>query len=376
MKPRLLFIVNVDWFFVSHRLPIALEALQQGYDVHLACQVTNHQQTIENMGIRVHPIDLSRSGLSLWLEFKSIYQIFKIVKLVQPELVHLVTIKPVIYGGIVSRIAKIHGRVASVSGLGYVFVANNFTAKLIRPFISYLYKLSLNRDNTRVIFQNPDDLALLVTNGSVKKDQCVLIRGSGVDLTKFEVAAEPRGDFVVMLVARLLIDKGVYEFVQAAKILNNRSIKIRFVLVGEPDFGNPNSITLEQFQEWKSEGLVECLGFCADVSSMMSKANLIVLPSYREGLPKSLLEAAASGRAVVTTDVPGCRDAIENGVTGLLVPVKNAEALAHAIESLLVDEDKRHSMALAGRLLAEKEFDIVKVVDIHMKIYSSLRRDV
>lgn len=369
-KKRILFIVNVDWFFISHRLPIALEALENGFDVHVACAITDKAELLLNHGVTVHPLDLSRGGIGLLGELKAIFQMMDVIRTVNPDVLHTVTIKPVLYGNLAARFFGVPKRIASISGLGYVFIAQGARAKLFRSFISILYRLALGGAN-KVIFQNTDDRDRLKEISAIKSGQEVYIRGSGVNLKVHSVLVEPTGAPVVMLVARLLIDKGVNEFVAAAKMLRDRRPDVRMVLVGDVDPDNPKSIAAETLDQWVGERVVEHWGYSHDIPSTIAKANVVVLPSYREGLPKSLIEAAACGRAVVTTNVPGCRDAIEPNKTGLLVPVKSVEPLAEAIITLIDNVDLRHKFGRKGRQLAEEAFDIRDVVKKHIDIYKS-----
>lgn len=366
---KLLFIVNVDWFFISHRLPIALAAIKQGFEVHIACGITDKKTLLENHGIIVHPLVLSRSGLSVLNELKTLKQLFLVIKALCPDITHCVTIKPVLYGNIVARLLRVPVRVSSISGLGYVFIANGLKAKSFRLFISTLYKLALSGSQT-IIFQNSSDKDVLKAFGAVKTEQEVFIRGSGVDLNLYPVLQEPAGKTVVMLIARLLVDKGVNEFSSAAKIINSIRNDVRMVLVGDIDIENPKSVSAHQIKTWVDNGILEHWGHSQNVPETIAKSNIIVLPSYREGLPKSLIEAAACGRAVITTDVPGCRDAIEHNKTGLLVPVKSAGLLAKAIIKLVDNKELRYQFSINGRKLAESAFDINDVIDKHLDIYT------
>ncbi|OCQ54410.1 N,N'-diacetylbacillosaminyl-diphospho-undecaprenol alpha-1,3-N-acetylgalactosaminyltransferase [Photorhabdus australis subsp. thailandensis] len=366
---KLLFVVNVDWFFISHRLPIALSAMNQGYDIHLACGITNQYHYLIGLGINVHPLPLSRSGTSWFNELKTFKTIFQVIKNIKPDIIHMVTSKPVIYAGIASLVLGINKRVASISGLGYIFIDNTIKSKIIRFLVIKFYKLSLHNNKTNVIFQNKNDRDLFCSLNILKKDNSLIIRGSGVKVDNYHVIPEPNDIPVVMLVARLLYDKGVMEFVNAAKILKSEGIQIRMVLVGNTD-ENPKSVKKEEIDHWVKQEIVEYWGYRHDIDNIMSKANIIVLPSYREGLPKSLIEAAACGRAVITTDVPGCRDAIINNVTGLLVPVKDSFALSEAIQDLISNSEKRNNMANEGRKLAERVFDISLVISKHLEIYN------
>jgi glycosyltransferase involved in cell wall biosynthesis len=291
---------------------------------------------------------------------------------VRPDVVHLVTIKPVLLGGLAARLAGVPAVVAAVSGLGFVFMARGAKAAVRRWLVGVLYSVALGHRNLKVIFQNADDLRSLAKVAHLPAAKVAMIRGSGVDLARYAHAPMPGGVPVVMLAARLLADKGVLEFVQAARLLRQRGCNTRFVLAGTVDTANPTSFTDAEVSAWVAEGVVEWWGQREDMPQVLAAAYLVVLPSYREGLPKVLIEAAACGRAVVTTDVPGCRDAIDPGVTGVLVPVRNAEALADAMGALIENSVRCKAMGDAGRVLAEKAFDIRRVVAAHLHIYQEL----
>ncbi|MBL4852009.1 MAG: glycosyltransferase family 4 protein [Gammaproteobacteria bacterium] len=374
MNNKLLFIVNVDWFFVSHRLPIALQAMNEGYEVHLLCTVTNKTEYLEGIGLTVHPFSFSRSGKNTVKEFFSVFKLYKQIKRIKPDLIHLVTIKPVLYGGIVARLLKVPAVVSAISGLGFLFVERaGLRVNFLRYAVLFLYRLAMNHPNQRVIFQNPTDRNILVKAGGVEKNKTSLIRGSGVNLRDYLATPEPDGVPIIVMASRLLKDKGVYEFVAAARIIHSKGVKGRFQLIGEPDTGNLESVSVESVLAWQEEGIVECLGLRSDIAELFSKAHIIVLPSYyAEGLPKVLIEAAASGRAIITTDMPGCRDAIEPGKTGLLIPARDEQALVSVIEQLIEDVSLRQRMGREGRRLAEKEFSIEKIVQAHLDIYKTL----
>jgi len=369
---RLLFMVNDPGFFLSHRLPVALAAQHAGYEVHVATADGPAISDIPVKELEHHVLPLSRSGKNLFLEFGTLVAIYRLFRRINPDVVHLVTIKPVLYGGIVARIVGVPGVVVAISGLGAVFIAQTPMAGILRRLVRSLYKLALGHKNLKVIFQNPDDRAILQGLGAVRPEQTVMIRGSGVDLADYPVAPEPDGIPVVAFAARLLKDKGVGEFVEAASQLQVRGIQARFLLIGSPDPGNPASVTNKELDAWEREGIVELLGYRKDIPDLFARSHIVVLPSYREGLPRVLIEAAACGRAVITTDVPGCRDAIEPDKTGLLVPVRDSVALADAIERLIKDSDLRRRMGKAGRELAEREFAIEKVVAAHLEVYRTL----
>ena len=376
MKPKLLFIVNIDWFFLSHRLPIAIEALNQGYEVHVATGISNKLEELRLHGFFVHQLPIGRGRTIFVNEVRAFWRILRVLIKIRPDVVHLVTIKPVLYGGIAARIASVPAVVAAISGLGFVFMAKGWRAAITRFLVSCLYRASLGKRNLKVICQNPDDRETLMEIAHLPLEKVVMIPGSGVDLTTYKVMPLPQGVPVVIMAARLLRDKGVNEFVAAAQMLAQRNVAVHFWLVGDPDPGNPAAITRDELSAWENEGAVTILGYRSDIPNLFSKANIVVLPSYYgEGLPRTLVEAAACGRAVVTTDHPGCRDAIESGRSGLLVPVRDPLALADAIQRLIDDPELCQSMGQAGRALAEREFSIVKIVDTHMKTYKELEED-
>ncbi|MFY1983141.1 glycosyltransferase family 4 protein [Achromobacter xylosoxidans] len=370
---RLLFVVNNPAFFMSHRVPVALAAQRAGYDVHVATMDGPAVADIEALGMTHHAIPMTRSGKHPLQELGTLLALLRLFRRLRPQVVHLVTIKPVLYGGIAARLARVPGMVAAISGLGFVFLSNSLKMRLVRAVVARLYRLALGHRNSRVIFQNGADRDLLKSLGAVRDEQVVLIRGAGVDLDLCRALPEPPAPpVVVTMVARLLRDKGVQEFVQAARLLRERGVPVTMRLVGGVDAGNPASATPAEVEVWQREGCVQALGERADVPQLYADSHIAVLPSYREGLPKSLIEAAACGRAVVTTDVPGCRDAIDPGKTGLLVPVRDPQALADAIARLAGDATQRQAMGAAGRALAEREFNIERVARIHVDLYDTL----
>lgn len=375
MNPKLLFVVNTDWFFISHRLPIARSAIKEGYEVHIAVGITTsaNRVSLEQNGLIVHPLELSRSSLSVSSTIITLRQIWSIYKSVYPDIVHLVTIKPVILGGILARIVGVPCLVVAFSGLGFVFVAHGFRATVRRHLVGLLYAFVLGHNNLKAIFQNPDDKAILSRIVQLSESKVAMIRGSGVDLTEYVYSPLQEGIPVVLFAARLLVDKGVRQFVEAARQIKQQRVLARFVFAGKIDPGNPLSLTECELAQWVREGVVEHWGERADMPHVLTLAYLVVLPSYYgEGLPKVLIEAAACGRAVVTTDHPGCRDAIEQGVTGVLVPVRDANALAVAIKKLLDDPVSCKAMGRAGRAMAEQVFDVKSVVAKHIEIYEEL----
>lgn len=374
MKKKLLFIINNPHYFLSHRLPIALAAQEQGYEIHVATGEPDILPKIREEGFSYHFIPLSRSGRNVFSETKSIIAMYHLMRRIRPTLVHLITIKPVIYGSLAARYARVPAVVAAVTGLGYAFIDHHAEARLLRKIVVQLYRLAFRHKNLKVLFQNDDDKKTLLSFRALKEEQTVLIRGSGVDLSHYVYSKEPKvSPFVVVLASRLLKDKGVVEYAGAAKLLKNANLNIRFLLAGYLDPGNPSSINEAQLKEWTHAQDIEYIGY-QDTAALFPQVHLVVLPSYREGLPRVLVEAAACGRAVITTDVPGCRAAIIPGKTGLLVKVRDPASLAEAIHALLVNKSLRNTMGMEGRKLAETEFDIKKIVEGHLQVYHQIDR--
>ncbi|SVA99754.1 uncharacterized protein METZ01_LOCUS152608 [marine metagenome] len=290
---------------------------------------------------------------------------------VKPDISHLITIKPVVYGGIISKFIKMSGVISAIPGLGYTFINQDMTTKILRTIISFLYRLSFSRESLSVIFQNEDDRRKLIKLTKIDASKTVLIKGSGVDLDRFSMKPFPQGKPMVTMISRIQKDKGVLEFVEAAKILREKGNKAQFQLAGVHDTNYPSSISEKEINLWREEGIIDLLGYRKDINFLLENSHLVILPSYREGLPKVLLEAAASGRPVITSNVPGCRDAIKENITGILVPVKDPKALANKIEFLLDNRDLLKKMGKAARMLAEKEFSIEKVVNKHLDLYKA-----
>lgn len=355
---RILFVVNADWFFLSHRTALAEAAANHGYEVIVATPNTGQAHAIIDRGYGYYEIPDNVKGLSPnpIAELKTLFALYRLIKEVQPDIVHLSTPKVVTYGSIAARMLKNTPVISLVSGLGYLF-SKGRKARLLNPLVKVLYRLALRHPRSCTVFQNPQDRAVFVRNGFVDQDCTSLIRGSGVDCCLFVPCDEPPCSRIVLLPSRLLWDKGVGEFVQAARELRDTYPDVRFVLAGQPDNGNPTSIPEKQLTEWANEGVIEWWGHRTDMPNVMAAASIVVLPSYHEGLPKALLEAAAAGRPIVATDIAGCREAVREGVNGCLVPVGDSKALAKAIDKLLSSSLLRHTYGMAGRQICIREFD-------------------
>ena len=371
---KILILVNYLSFFLSHRLPIAEALLAKGFEVFIGYGELRgaDPKLLEQRGFKVDFIPMQLGGFNLLRDLKTLYYIWGFFKRVKPDIVHLVTIKPYLYGGIISRLCGVRGLITAVSGLGTLFINKDLKSKLIRLLLYPIYKLAFNHLNQKVIVQNKDDLKTLVNWGVLNPSKVKLLKGSGVKLENFINLNEPGGTPTVCFAARLLRDKGVYEYVSAVKLLKERGIEAQFLLAGDLDINNPTGLKLDDLNKLKDEGYVKIIGFQKDIATLYAKSHIICLPSYREGFPKSLIEAAAAGRAVVTTDVPGCRDAIIPNKTGLLVPIKDSKKLADALQWLIENPKERIAMGKAGRKFAEKEFPIEKIILNHLDIYQDL----
>lgn len=368
---KIFMVVNNPSFFLSHRLPIALAAKQAGHDVHIVTMAGDSVQKILASGLSHHVLPMSRSGTNPLQELKTIHFLYQLFRRERPDLVHLVTIKPVLYGGIAARLAKIKAVVYAISGLGFIFTRQRSGIDILKTAAVNLYKLALGHPNSKVIVQNSDDKAVLERIGALRPHQAVVIKGAGVDMQEFAASEEPPEPIVVCMAARLLKDKGVMEYAQAAKLSHQAGYtNVVWQLAGSLDPGNPASLSAEELAQISRD--VQVLGERRDIAYLYAQAHIIVLPSYREGIPKSLLEAAASARPIVTSDVPGCRDAIIAEVSGKLVPVRDAQALALAVQELASDKSKRQAMGKAGRQLAEQEFALPIILEQHLSLYQDL----
>ena len=372
MIKKVLFLGNDIGYFLSHRLPMARAAKSAGDEVHVAMPVSDEADKIRNAGLVFHGITLSRWGVHPIKELQSLISVYRLFRNLRPDLVHHVTIKPVLYGSLMARLTRVPAVVNAVSGLGFVFLAKGLKAKLVRLLVKIAYRSAFSHKHSRVIFQNPDDQAEFIQCKIVDSKKTILIRGSGVDMALFTQMPESDGPPVVILPSRMLWDKGVGEFVEAAGILRDAGVKARFVLVGGSEIGNPATVSATDLENWQKSGTVEWWGQCTDMPKIFAQSHIVCLPSYREGVPKALIEAAACGRPIVTTDVPGCREIVLHGHNGLLVPVRDAVSLAAALRTLIENADTRKLMGDNGRKFAAEMFSVEKVICETLAIYREL----
>lgn len=369
---KILYLITVDWFFCSHFLERAQAAREAGYEVTVVTRVTDRCCAEIRTGFKLVPWNVARGGIQPWREIRAIFQLYSIYRRERPALVHHIALKPIVYGTLVARLTRVPQIVNAPVGLGFAFASRSLFAFIVRPFIRLGLRFFLNPPQSRVIFENEDDLTSAVDSGFASLQASVLIPGAGVDPSRFTHQPEPSGPIRVVLIARMLWDKGVREFVDAARAVRDRGLDTEWVLVGAPDPDNPSSISAEQLDLWQREGVITWLGHREDIAEILASCHIAVLPSYREGLPKSLLEAMAAGRAIVATDVPGCRAIVTDGQTGILVPPRDAQAIANAVEELVADPAKRQRYALAGRQRVVSELSTTIVQQATLNLYSSM----
>ena len=369
---KVLIVVNVDWYFWSHRLPLARALREAGYEVVVvAGEERGFRPRIEAEGFRFVPLTLRRGSTNPLHELRTCIDLLRTYRRERPDAVHHVSIKPVLYGSLAARLAGRPAVINAVTGLGYTFLPE-VRRSLLGRVTALLYRMACADPRTVVLCQNPDDRAALVALG-VREERTELIRGSGVDTDQFAVTPEPAGRPVVLLSGRMLWDKGVGEFVEAVRMLRARRIDHRAVLVGIPDEQNPNAVPERELRRWHDEGLIEWWGLRDDMPGVFATASIVTLPSYYpEGVPKVLVEAASCARAIVATDVPGCREIARQGINAELVPPRNASRLADAIALLLADRSKRAAYGEHGRRIAVEEFSERLVLRQTLAVYRRL----
>jgi len=373
-RPKIVFFITEDWYFVSHRLPIAIESINKGFDVYLVTKKTSSKsKLIENHGIKILNMNIERGKINPFSDAIVLIKLIFILKKIKPDILHTVAMKPILYGNIASLILRIPHTISSFAGLGYLFISNSIKAKFINYALKKFFKILLNRNSSSIIFQNKDDYNFMVDSNIIKKNRAIIIRGSCVDERLFHFTKENNETNKIILASRLLWDKGLKEFAKASEILKKDKItNLRFILVGEIDSQNPAAVEKEELLNWEKNNLIEWWGFRSDINKIYKDSNIVCLPSYREGLPKSLIEAAASGRAIITTDVPGCREVVVDGYNGLLVPKKNAYLLAKAIKKLIKNDLLRNTMGENSAKLFKKNFTVDINVSKHIDLYFSL----
>lgn len=371
-RPHLVLTITEDWYFWSHRRGLAAAALDAGYRVTLASRYNSHRGRIEAMGVETADLPIERTGRNPVSELSAIRSLAQLYGELQPDVVHHVAIKPVLYGSWAARLAGVKHVVNAISGLGYAFTGTDPKARIYRTLATAAYRSVLRRPGTRTIFQNEDDRGYFTGRGLVRPEHTRLIRGSGVDLDVFRPRPEPEGPTTILYAGRMLWSKGVGDLAAAVPLLREQGHAVRVLLIGHSDEANPEAILPDQIRRWEADGLVEWLGRRDDVAEVMAGAHVVVLGSEREGVPKVLLEAAGAGKPLVATDVPGCREVVEPGRNGFLVPVHDPASLASALGTLAGDPDLRARMGEASRRKAEAEFSEGLVARETLDIYAGL----
>ena len=369
---RLFIVVNVDWFFLSHRLPVALAAKNAGWDVTIVTADTGRLKDIEAAGLRAVNLPMSRSGMNLIEELRACRFLYRLYRQDMPDVVHHVGIKAILWGSLVAKLAKVNGVVNAISGLGAFFAEDNNS--ILPKVIPNVLRFSHHRNNLLVIFQNQEDKALYVGHHIIKDSQARMIRGSGVDLDNFRYTPEPsEGIIIVMLTCRMIREKGVFELVEAAELLRKEyEDKAEFWIVGGLD-DHPGAITKDEIESVCDNQYIKWLGRREDIKELLQQCHIYAFPSYyKEGIPKSLIEAAAIGRPIVTTQNIGCKEVVEDGVNGYLVPVKDSASLAEKIKLMIDDKNLRMKMGKASREIAERNFSLNDVIEKHLAIYQEL----
>jgi len=371
---KIVLFANTDWYLYNFRCALALALVEAGFELLLISPPGPYGERLRELGLRWEPVPMDRRSLNPWREAGLLLHLWRLLRRERPALVHGFTIKCAVYGSLAARMAGVPARVNAVAGMGYVFTSDDVKARVLRPIVRLLLRLALGGRSARLILQNPDDVALFEQAGLIDAAQVRLIPGSGVDCSRFKARASGQraAPLRVLLAARLLWDKGIAEYVAAARRLRGEGRALQFLLAGDPDPGNPAAVPEATVREWVDEGVVEWLGHVDDMPALFASVDMVVLPSYREGLPKGLIEAAACALPLVTTDVPGCREVVSDGVDGLLVPVRNPEALAHAITRLSDDPAFAARLGQAARAKALARFDARIVVADTMAVYREL----
>ncbi|MGH8157430.1 MAG: glycosyltransferase family 4 protein [Rhodanobacter sp.] len=366
---------NTDWYLYNFRRSLAMSLQRAGYEVLLISPPGPYGDKLRALGLRWEPLPMQRRSLNPLREMALLWHLIRLLRREQPMLVHGFTIKCAVYGSLAARLAGISARVNAVAGMGYVFTSAQLKARLLRPVVRGLLRLALGGRDARLILQNADDVELFQRAGLVDSAHIRLIRGSGVDCAQFAGVsgkASSGGRLRVLLASRLLWDKGVEEYVAALRQLRDQGRAIDALLAGTPDPGNPAAVPESAIRGWVDEGLVSWLGHVDDMVGLLGSVDVVVLPSYREGLPRTLVEAAACGLPLITTDVPGCREVVSDGIDGLLVPVRNSEALAQAIRRLQDNPAFAHQLGAAARSKARAQFDERIVIESTIEVYTEL----
>lgn len=374
---KIVLFANTDWYLYNFRLSLAQALRSAGNELVLISPPGPYGEKLREHGLRWEPVPMDRRSVNPIRELGLLWHLWNLFRRERPFVVHGFTIKPAVYGGLAARLAGVPAQVSAVTGMGYIFISDDFKARMLRPLMRTLMRLALTGKSARLILQNQDDVDLFDASGIIDPNRIRLIRGSGVDCSRFIPGTsgnEPRRSLRVLLAARLLWDKGLAEFVEASRRLQKEGRAIEFLLAGDPDPGNPAAVPEATVLQWQAGGLLKWLGHIDDMPGLLAEVDVMVLPSYREGLPKSLIEAAACALPLIATDVPGCRDVITDGVDGLRIPARNSAALAAAVCRLDDDRELGLRLGLAAREKVLQNFDEQIVIRQTIAVYDEMLR--
>lgn len=355
-KKRVLFVITEDWALISHRLHLVDEAISNGFVVGLATRITKYKCMLEDRGVKIFQWNLKRKSLNPIREIYTILNLSCILRIFKPDIIHAVAQKPIIYAGLARIFYPKSGLIANLGGVGYIFTSKKFKAQVLKPIIIFLLKYVLIGNKTRLIMQNSDNINTITKSNIIKKNYIRLVRGAGVEIEKFLPHPIPNGIPIVILPGRLLRDKGVFEFSRVAQRINSKGQKALFVTVGEIDKHNPETLSKSQIDKWVESDILQHWGRREDMQKVYSKASVVCLPSYNEGLPKVLLEGASCARPLVAFDVPGCREVIEHNVNGFLIEFGNENALENSLVKLIKNKKLSEKMGKKGREMAQAKF--------------------
>ena len=377
MNKKLLFNITEDWFFCSHFLERALAAKKAGYSIFVLSRKSLKKDILDNYGMKFISVPFKRKSTNPFYEFYILIRIILIYKRVRPDIVHHVAAKPIIYGSIAAKICRIKSVINAPVGMGYVFTSDNIKAKVLRPLVKILFKFFIDSHNginkrNKVIFENKEDLKYFIKLGAVDPKNACIIQGAGVKIKQNYKPRENKETPTIALVARMLQDKGINEFVEAARIVNREKKFGNFLLVGDIDPGNPSSLKRQTLPKWNDDKVIKWVGWIENVEEILKKTDILCLPSYREGLPKALIEGAAYGLPIVTTNTIGCKDVVEDGINGFLVPVKNVEQLSNRIFELIQNQDLRNKMGMESFKIASNKFSSKIINSQTLNIYNEM----
>ena len=377
MSKKLLFNITEDWFFCSHFLDRALAAKKAGYSIFVLSKMSNKKDIFDNYGMNFISAPFKRKSTNPFYEFYILIRIILIYKRVRPDIVHHVAAKPIIYGSIAAIICRIKSVINAPVGMGYAFTSDDIKAKVLRPLIKILFKFFIDSHNginkrNKIIFENKEDLKYFIKLGAVDPKNACIIQGAGVKIKQNYKPRESKEIPTIALVARMLKDKGINEFVEAARIVNREKIFGNFLLVGDIDPGNPSSLKRQTLAKWNEDKVIKWVGWIENVGEILKKTDILCLPSYREGLPKALIEGAAYGLPIVTTNTIGCKDVVEDGVNGFLVPIKNVEQLSKRIFELIQNKDLRNKMGMESFKIASNKFSSKIINTQTLNVYNEM----